>query len=348
MSRGNKMSGKRLWTALCVLLMSLGVAGSARGQEVITKEEVTFGKWTAFSEVGSIALDSRNNVYVLDNRACDIKVFDGQGNLLRAIGKKGQGPGELFVPVSMEINRKDEIIVYCLGNHRISLFHTDGKLIREFSTAKLPRLSSIRYVADGSFVGYVSYYSGENKVDELLVLDESMETKARIVKLENRADKRGIEIYAPLIRYSVIGEGEILWGNWLDDKVFISDTRGEIRETIPLRFKPREITDDDKALALKNRYGDTKPEQEVIFPKYFPRFFSLFVSGDEIFFLTSERGTPAGHYYFLLKRGDKTFRKIFLNPDPVVFKDGTYYCTSGDDQGNPVVKRIRYQIRSPQ
>jgi hypothetical protein len=341
------MSGMRFWTVPCFLLMSLGVAGNGRGQEVITKEEVTFGKGTAFSDVSSISQDSRKYVYVLDTRECDIKVFDDRGIFQGKIGKKGQGPGELFVPVSMEINRKDEIIVYCLGNHRISLFHPDGKLIREFSTAKLPRLFSIRYVADGIFVGYVSYYYGENKIDELLVLDESMEMKARIVKLESKTDNRRIEIYAPLIRYSVIGEGEILWGNWLDDKVFISDTRGEIRETITLQFKPREITDDDKALILKNRYGDEKPEQEVVFPKYFPRFFSLLVSGDDAFFLTSERGTPAGHYYFLLKRGDKTFRKIFLNPDPVIFRNGTYYCTSEDDQGNPVVKRIRYQIRNP-
>ncbi|MGA2534173.1 MAG: 6-bladed beta-propeller [Candidatus Aminicenantales bacterium] len=342
------MSRVLLRNVSCILLMSLGVVGSGRGQEVITKEEVTFGKGATFSEVGSIALDTRNNLYVLDNRACDVKVFAGQGNFRGTIGKKGQGPGELFVPVSMEINKKDEIIVYCLGNHRISLFHTDGKLIREFSTAKLPRLFSIRYVADGIFVGYVSYYYGENKIDELLVVDENMETKARIAKLEKRSDNRGIEVYAPLIRYSVIGEREILWGNWLDDKVFISDTHGDIRETIPLQFKSREITDSDKALIIKTRFEDQEPEQEVIFPKYFPRFFSLLVSGDDIFFLTSERGTPAGHYYYLLKRGDKTFRKIFLNPDPVIFRDGTYYSTSEDDQGNPVVKRIRYQIKKPQ
>jgi hypothetical protein len=348
MHGGNQLNGMPLRTVSCILLMSLGVVGSAWGQEVITKEEVTFGKGTAFSEVSSISQDSRNNVYVLDSRECDIKVFDDRGNFRRTIGKKGQGPGELFVPVSMEINKKDEIIVYCLGNHRISLFRTDGTLIREFSTAKLPRLFSIRYVTDGIFVGYVSYSYGESKIDELLVLDESMETRARIIKLENKADNRGIDIYAPLIRYSVIGEKEILWGNWLDDKVFISGVRGDIRETIPLQFKPKEITDSDKALIIKTRFGDQRPEQEVIFPEYFPRFFSFLVSGDAVFFLTSERGTPAGHYYFLMKRGDKTFRKIFLNPDPLIFRDGTYYSTSEDEQGNPVVKRIRYQLRDTQ
>jgi len=49
-------------------------------------------------EPAVVDADEAGKVYVLDRKAGQIKVFDPQGNFLRAIGRRGQGPGEFQEP----------------------------------------------------------------------------------------------------------------------------------------------------------------------------------------------------------------------------------------------------------
>jgi hypothetical protein len=328
------------------LLIGLGIGARGGGQEVMTREEVTFGTATTFSSIRSIAVDSKNSLYVLDSRAANIKVFDANGNLRGTIGKKGQGPGEFFLPADMEINAKDEIIVYDIGNHRISVFNSDGKTLRELSTAKCPRLFSLRALAGPLFVGNVVYYTGDSRVTELLVFDEHMETKASLAKQESKVNNKGTDIYVPEISYAVIRDSQVLWGNWLDNKVFLSDPQGNIKKTIPLEFRQKEITDSDKQRVTERFFEGKKPDTELIFPKYFPYYSNFLVAGDNVYFGSFERGTPGGHYYYRWKVGDRKFTRILLNPAPVLFKDGAYFSTIEDEQGNLTIKRISYQIKS--
>jgi len=329
----------------CLLVAGLGGVARAGGQEVVTREEMTFGTATTFSSIRSIAVDSKNNLYVLDNRAANIKVFGADGALRGTIGRKGQGPGEFSVPVDMEINAKDEVIVYDIGNHRISILGGGGNILRELSTAKSPRLFSIRALAGGLFVGNVINHTPDGQVEELLVFDERMAIRARLAKLESKVDSQGRDIYAPRLRYGVIGVSRVLWGNWLDDKVFLSDPQGQIEETIPLRFRREEITESDKELVTKRFFEGRPPDIELIFPKFFPYYSMFLTAGDSVLFGTFERGTPAGHYYYRCKIGDKNFSKVLLNPDPVLFKEGTYFSTVEDAQGNLTVKRIGYHLK---
>jgi hypothetical protein len=329
---------------LYVSFIGLFVLLSARSQVISTRVEATFGKTTTLASIRSIAVDSKDKVYILDNKDCDIKVFDGNGNLLRTIGKKGQGPGEFSAPSSLEITAKDEIIVFDIGNHRISVFGTNGIVKKEIGTGRWSRLFSIRSLGDGLFVGDVISYDGDQRIEELLVLDEQMNTRALISKLPIRLSTEGIDMYPASIRYGVLDGGDILWGNWLEDRVQISDSGGRIRSTIPLNFRQREITDSDRERVTKAYSEGVKPDRELIFPPRFPYYFNFRVVGERVFFLSFERGPSSGHYHYVLNLRDRTFSKLLLDPDPMIFRDGTYYCTSEDDQGNPIVKKISYRL----
>jgi hypothetical protein len=47
-----------------------------------------------FGIIARVATDAKNNVYVLDAQLSEIKVYDADGQLLRTMGREGEGPGE--------------------------------------------------------------------------------------------------------------------------------------------------------------------------------------------------------------------------------------------------------------
>ncbi len=83
------------------------------------------------AEPWSIAVDSRGDVLETDWKVDAIQEWDRTGKFIRTIGRKGQGPGEFEVPIDIAI-RNDTLLAYASNEARVSLWHTDGKLIREW------------------------------------------------------------------------------------------------------------------------------------------------------------------------------------------------------------------------
>ena len=72
------------------------------------KEDLVIGKETDkenywFAALNTIAVDDSGNIYTLDPKEIRIRVFDSKGKLLRAFGRRGQGPGEFSGPGSIEV-----------------------------------------------------------------------------------------------------------------------------------------------------------------------------------------------------------------------------------------------------
>ena len=87
------------------------------GEDVFSlEEELSIGEVEGreeymFSQIGNLAVDDEENIYVLDRKEFHIKVFDKDGEYLRTFGRKGQGPGELNRPSSILITPQNEIMV---------------------------------------------------------------------------------------------------------------------------------------------------------------------------------------------------------------------------------------------
>ncbi len=84
-----------------------------------------------------IAVDQEENIYICDMRDFCIKVYDREGQFLRRIGKRGQGPGEFRVPLRIEISHDNKLIV--LSDYRISYFTSQGEYINSFQTKEFFR-----------------------------------------------------------------------------------------------------------------------------------------------------------------------------------------------------------------
>ncbi|MDZ7773648.1 MAG: hypothetical protein U5K31_13050 [Balneolaceae bacterium] len=98
-------------------------------EELVIREH---GEWQ-FGEVGDILADTSGNIYVSDRYYGHIKVLGPGGELLRAIGREGRGPGEFQDLVSTDF-WKGELLALDRTAHRVSwLDARTEELLDEFT-----------------------------------------------------------------------------------------------------------------------------------------------------------------------------------------------------------------------
>lgn len=106
----------------------------APGESWTVVEELSIGSLEGdaafqFGQIAGVDVDAAGNLYVADQQAQEIRVFDATGAHLRTIGAPGAGPGELGRAVSGVFVVGEEVVVADLGNARISRFATDGTFL---------------------------------------------------------------------------------------------------------------------------------------------------------------------------------------------------------------------------
>jgi beta-lactamase regulating signal transducer with metallopeptidase domain len=95
------------------------------------------------------AMDDRGNIYVLDSGNFRVQVFDSTGVYKRAIGRKGQGPGELQNGFSLDIAGNGDVVVLDRVKRSVERFDSRGSFI---ASARLSRdYSYIRMAGQASF-----------------------------------------------------------------------------------------------------------------------------------------------------------------------------------------------------
>ncbi len=80
-----------------------------------------------------VAVNSQNQLYVLDAKRGRIHKFDVDGKVLRTFGRYGAGDGEFDLDASdIAIDARGNVLIADTGNHRIVQFDGDGTFIRSF------------------------------------------------------------------------------------------------------------------------------------------------------------------------------------------------------------------------
>ncbi|MCA9100535.1 MAG: hypothetical protein KDA63_05255 [Planctomycetales bacterium] len=80
-----------------------------------------------FRRPQNLAVDSDDNVWVVD--ACNHRVqqFDAEGKLLRIWGEKGDAPGQLYYPYDLLFDDAGNLYISEFGNCRVQKFTPDGQ-----------------------------------------------------------------------------------------------------------------------------------------------------------------------------------------------------------------------------
>jgi hypothetical protein len=79
-----------------------------------------------FSTVHALAITVDSAIIVADGDAPGIRIFDARGRLQRAFGTRGEGPGELRLPIGVGM-LEGSVAVVDMTNQRITRFSMDGR-----------------------------------------------------------------------------------------------------------------------------------------------------------------------------------------------------------------------------
>jgi tripartite motif-containing protein 71 len=124
-------------------------AGSNRVQ-VFTRAGVFLRQWGSkgsgagqFLRPGGIAVNAEGHVYVADTYNYRIQMFANDGKFLRSWGSKGTAPGQFHDPKALDgtgpgpdgiaVDRNAVVYVTDPWNHRVQVFTSDGRYLREWA-----------------------------------------------------------------------------------------------------------------------------------------------------------------------------------------------------------------------
>lgn len=82
-----------------------------------------------------VVTDSQGRFFVTDDASPKVRVFDGDGTVITALGREGEGPGEFLFISATSIGPADSLFVFDPNLGRISVFTPDLTLGRTVTTS---------------------------------------------------------------------------------------------------------------------------------------------------------------------------------------------------------------------
>lgn len=124
-----------------------------------------------FKTPTDIAVDSKNNIYIVDCALHYVNVFSSDGRYIRKIGQRGQGPGDLLTPEHIGIDEHDAVWIYETGNRRIQCFSGTGASL-SISRIQFMISSNIIFPSPNTIALY-DYKSAEKGEGIVRIIDRS-------------------------------------------------------------------------------------------------------------------------------------------------------------------------------
>lgn len=117
-------------------------------------------------------LVTEENIYIVDKRDHNIVISDKSGNLIKRIGRLGNGPLEFNSPVTMAII-DDNLVVYDAGNQRIQVISKDDKCLKTYPAVTLGQFGAgFLFSKDNTY-----YYSTEGYTSDFLLAHKTYDGK---------------------------------------------------------------------------------------------------------------------------------------------------------------------------
>ncbi len=88
------------------------------------------GDSSAFADIGSARWLSDGRIVVVDAEARRLLLFDATGKLVRALGRRGAGPGEFRNVTSVTVLPGDSLLTFDRSLRRLTVWHPDSGYVR--------------------------------------------------------------------------------------------------------------------------------------------------------------------------------------------------------------------------
>lgn len=309
--------------------------------------DLSFGESSApeetFSEIISVAVDSDENVFILDYKETQVKVFNRSAKLLRTFGKKGQGPGEFSRPLGIFISPNGEVFIEDSPNRRLAVFTREGKFLRNIAAPWSSR--PVNFVMDsrGNLIGRDMTMTGNNfslqikkYTPELrpVLIFESAEFKNPLIS--------GINIFENMPLYKIDPRDRLYLGSSKDYEFKVYAPNGTLLRRIVKAYDPVENPEaKKKETPLKGLGINIKLKFET--PKYYPPYlyFTLDEESRLIVQLTRKNKVEKKMLFDVFDAEGRYLAEIPLKIMPFLWKNKKLYAIEETEDGYPMLKRYR-------
>ena len=290
-----------------------------------------------FSEIGTLAVDDEERIYVSDRKETHIKVFDKDGVYLMTIGRKGQGPGEFERISGMQITHQKELLVFDMRTRRISFFTVDGKLIETLSISELRPFelnvnSQRNFIIQSAALDLLTNQS----ISELKIYDANL-SLIKTIAAPGPSDI--FNPFDPIFIWKLAKDDNIVYGYNETYELQILDPAGKLIKKIVREYDPVKITKEEKQEAEKT----FSPPNKIDYPSFRPAY-RHFILDDEgrIFVQTFEKTEDGNRYYYdVFDPEGKCLTKIPLRFTPRILKKNKLYTVEEDEEGYQYAKRYK-------
>lgn len=243
-----------------------GVGGPWHVQQELILGGDTGDGAPVFGYVSDLAVDDEGRIYVLDQQASRVSVFDSAGAFVRSFGGPGEGPGELGPQATSVLARGDTILVADWSQDRLTRYARDGSLV---STEPIPGEDAARtwwtsgaagiffrslgrYTdGQGQWAGLDALvrYRGEERVDTVLVFEYE----------ESDLGGPGAPNVPLIVRapsWTVMDDGTVAWVKPGEARVRVHGADGAPRSIVSFAPWTLRVPDALETEVLEEKLGD--------------------------------------------------------------------------------------------
>ena len=306
-----------------------------------------------FQSIHTLDVDDEGSMYILDEQAGNIKVFNHAGSFVKTIGRKGQGPGEFGMPISLCFSKQRQIIVNDMGQRKILYFDKEGNFLKDFSIADKFLFFGPIATSNGDLI--VTYTIPQETPETILQkLNPEFEPILTFVSLSmDTPPVINIFVARSLtsLRWAVTYDDEIIWADIKNPEyeVHFFDTDGKLTKIITREYVPISLSKDDRERLEDETFGNNPTDQwEIRFPDNYPPFSGFsFDDHGRLFVKRYEKKVhKEGSLYDLFDAEGKYIAQMRLKMDPMIWKKGYMYAIEDDEAGFKVVKRYKVRLKT--
>ncbi len=335
------------------------------------EEDLSIGKEDdenyMFYRVRDIALDSNDNIFIIDSGNSRIQKFDSKGQFLQTIGRKGQGPGEFERPRRLFIDSQNNI--YVRDRDQIKIHDSQGKFRK--SIAINGSVSEFAVDPEGNILANVQILSREElkyrrmfiKVNPegqiLKKFIEFSEPGFGLVKSEKGILTLSLSIeYHPHLYFSWVNENTFTYGISSEYQIFVIDKDGNHSMNIQKEEDYQAVSRKEKDTIIKRfeeslaRQGLNVPrkaiEETCDFPAFRSFFSKIMVDDEQRIFVRRVKSVleeDEDAEYDIFGSDGRCLYRTTLPFTPEIVKNGFLYAIHASEETGEV-KVKRYKIKN--
>lgn len=251
-----------------------------------------------FNSIDDIAIDGSGRVYVLDGS--EVRVFEGDGEFVRTIGRAGGGPGELARPSALLMGAADTIFLPDARNQRVQRFLSDGTDAGSYPILPNEAISLGWEIGpDGTVLQEVRTLplsgAGSERILLLVrggdgtVLDTVLEMPVgEAMVIQNGQPE--MTLFAPEPLWTILTDGRITSGRNSEYRLELRTADGELERIVQRPFVRRSFSDSDQGefrARLRERLDGHPPSpatgrmlRSMNYADYYPVYAALFGGPD--------------------------------------------------------------------